>query len=261
MNTGHPKDGITAEHAPASASARSPWRPAAATPGHALGAIDGVAVGNGVTLAIEIGPKSKVGSDYFRAFLVSHDLGRTGVPVVSGLINRGPFPGYNWVEASDSTHRLPVADGDEVSVPEGIDLRIVQALASLVPPGGHLMLEYDSPHRAVTARALAANVPPVATPLGAMMFAAGCGIAFTDWYISEGGREGPRKLQGFRALDAEHEQRRGREMLIALEAFMGRSKDVDWDVQIAVRPLAQAAITVLRARLDVPPGPLALDAV
>ena len=58
------------------------------------------------------------------------------------------------------------------------------------------MAEYESRPRTSTARALAAGVPPVATPLGALLFDLGCGVAFRDWYISEGGREGPRKLQG-----------------------------------------------------------------
>ncbi len=188
----------------------SPWRPVAEAPGHALRAIDGAEVGNGVTLAIEIGPQNKVGSDYFRAFLVSDRLGRLAQPFLWGVINRGPFPGFNWVEVTGSTNRVPLESGDEVQIPEGIEIEVVRTLARLVPAGGHLMLEYDSRHRASTARALMARVPPVATPLGAMMFAAGCGVAFTDWYISEGGREGARKLQGFRALDAAHEDRRGR---------------------------------------------------
>ena len=234
------------------------WRPVADLDGHPLHAIDGVVVGNGVSLVFEVGPKNKVGSDYFRAFLDSALLGVTAEPVIFGLINRGPFPGYNWVEVSASSDLVAVRDGETVQVPEGIQLRIVGALGSIVPAGGHLMMEYDSAHRAVTARALAANVPPVATPLGAMMFAAGCGLAFTDWYISEGGREGPRKLQGVRAYDAEHEQRRSLEMLASLEAFMARSKDVDWDVQMAVRPLAEATILVLRERLGVAPGPFAV---
>jgi hypothetical protein len=87
-----------------------------------------------------------------------------------------------------------------------------------------------------------------------MMFAAGC-IAFTDWYISEGGREGPRKLQGFMAVNDRHVQQRSREMLLDLEVFMERSRDLEWDLQAATRPLAEAAITVLRARLDLPEGP------
>lgn len=233
------------------------WRPAAEQPSHPLASIDGAEVGNGVRLVIEIGPRNKVGSHYFRAFLDARELGRTPEPVLFGLQNSGPYPGYNWVEVTDFQGRVPVAGGGEVEVPEGIDLRIVETLARLVPPGGHLMMEYDSPHRAMTARSLAAGVPPAATPLGAIMFAAGCGVAFTDWYISEGGREGPRKLQGYRALDAEHEERRGYEMLVSLEAYLDASKDFDWDIQARTRPLAAAAITSLRARLGVIEGPLA----
>lgn len=246
---------MTTNSTPAARAHAHLWRPLAEVGGHPLDLVEGAVVGNGVALQFEIGPKSKVGSDYFRAFLDSGLLGPTTEPVISGLINRGPYPGYNWVEVTASTDQVLLESGEAVQVPEGIQLRIVEALAGLVPPGGHLMMEYDSPHRDMTARALAATVPPVATPLGAMMFAAGCGIAFTDWYISEGGREGPRKLQGFKALDAAHERRRGLEMLASLEAFMDRSKDVDWDIQMAVRPLAAATLTVLRERLGIVEGP------
>jgi hypothetical protein len=232
------------------------WHSLDTVPGHPLHAIQGAEVGNGVTLSLEIGPKSKVGSDYFRAFLLADGLGHSTDPFLWGLINRGPFPGFNWVEVTDSTNRVVMTDGGEVEIPEGIDLEVTRALGRLVPTGGHLMMEYDSRQRASTARALRAQVPPVVTPLGAMMFAAGCGVAFTDWYISEGGREGSRKLQGFRALDAAHEERRGREMLAALEAFMPRLRDLDWDIQAAVRPLADAAITALRDRFAVPDGPV-----
>jgi len=245
---------MTTAHTPARPS---PWRPVAADPGHPLAALQGAEVGNGVRLAIELGPKSKVGSDYFRAFLEADGLGRTAEPFLWGLINRGPYPGFNWVEVTGSTDRVPLESGEEVQIPEGIDLAVVQQLGTLVPPGGHLMLEYDSPQRSLTARALTANVPPVATPLGAMMLAAGCGIAFTDWYISEGGREGARKLQGFRALDAAHEERRGRDTFNALEAFMPRMRDLDWDIQAAVRPLAEATLTLLRERFAMPEGPIA----
>lgn len=234
----------------------SPWRPIVDLPGHALCAIDGAEVGNGVRLSIEIGPQNKVGSDYFRAFLVADSIGRMVEPFLWGLINRGSFPGYNWVEVTGSTNRVPLLSGDEIEIPEGIDIEVVQALGTLVPVGGHLMIEYDARHRASTARALMANVPPVATPLGAMMFAASCGVAFTDWYTAAGGLEGARKLQGFRAMDAAHEERRGREMLNALEAFMPRVRDLDWDIQAAVRPLAEAAVTVLRDRFAIPDGPI-----
>jgi hypothetical protein len=93
-----------------------------------------------------------------------------------------------------------------------------------------------------------------------MMFAAGCGVAFRDWYISEGGREGPRKLQGFRAIDHEHERIRGEQMFRELDEYMARSRDVDWSIQAQTRPLAQAAIAALHHRLDLPEGPLAPSA-
>lgn len=232
------------------------WHGLDTVPGHVLHEIEGAEVGNGVTLSLEIGPKSKVGSDYFRAFLVASGMGRSIDPFLWGLINRGPFPGFNWVEVTGYTDRLTMANSDEVQIPEGIDLEVMRALGRLVPAGGHLMVEYDSAPRALTAKALMAQVPPVATPVGAMMFAAGCGVAFTDWYISEGGREGSRKLQGFRAIDAAHEERRAREMFASLEAFMPRIRDLDWDIQAAVRPLADAALTALRDRVSMPEGPV-----
>jgi hypothetical protein len=74
------------------------------------------------------------------------------------------------------------------------------SLAELLPPGGHLMCEYESPGRAETLTALAQGVPPILTPLGFTLFRAGCGAGFKDWYMAEGWTEGPRKLQGFKSL-------------------------------------------------------------
>jgi hypothetical protein len=47
-------------------------------------------------------------------------------------------------------------------------------------------------------------------------------------------------------------------MFADLEAFMGRSKDLDWIVQSQTRPIAEATITTLRSRFDVPDGPVPL---
>ncbi len=219
-----------------------------ADPDHALVSIDGSSVGEDVTLELQLGPRNKVGSTYFRLYLRSDDLGRPLEPVIFGMQNSGRYPGFNWIEVLEWRGDLPLDDGRTVEVPLGIERLIFQRLAELVPPGGHLMAEYDSPSRSVTARALALRVPPAATPLGATLTAAGCGVAFRDWYISEGGREGPRKLQGFRALDDEHERRRGLETIDALEAFLARSADIDWEVQARTRPVAQEALARLLER-------------
>ena len=224
------------------------WRPASADLGHALSAIDGSSVGEDVTLELWLGPRNNVGSTYFRLYLRSDDLGRPREPVVFGMQNSGRYPGFNWVEVLEWRDDLPLDDGRTAQVPPGIERLIFQRLAELVPPGGHLMAEYDSASRSMTAKALALRVPPAGTPLGATLTAAGCGVAFRDWYIAEGGREGPRKLQGFRALDDEHERRRGLETIGALEGFLASSVDIDWDVQARTRPIAQEALERLLER-------------
>jgi hypothetical protein len=223
------------------------WQPAGALPETGPARWDGASVGDDVTLQVWVGPQNNVGARYFRCYLVS-EFGRTAEPVVFGMQNSGPYPGYNWVEVIDYAHVLTLPDGREVEVPEGIELRLLEVFATAVPAGGHLMAEYESPGRRMTALALAARVPPLATPLGALMAEAGCGDAFKDWYISEGGREGPRKLQGFRALNEEHARTRGLEAITALEVFLAGAADLDWNVQARTRPLALAAIERLRGR-------------
>ena len=237
---------------------RSLWRPFSDEPDHPIARWDGAPVGEDLSLEAWLGPRNSVGASYFRLHLTSDDLGRSRQPAVFGLQNSGSFPGFNWVEVVEYRERLSMDDGRTVTVPAGVERLIFARLAELVPPGGHLMAEYDSQARRMTARALTARVPPRATPLGATLAAVGCGVAFRDWYISEGGREGPRKLQGFRALDLEHEQRRDEETLAALEAFMaatGHLDWTDWDLQMSTRGLAQHAIDELKSRLTRGPTP------
>ena len=224
------------------------WRSATTEPAHPLARLDGAEVGEDVRLEAELGPRNHVGSTYFRLHLVTEAFGRVVEPVVFGLQNSGPYPGYNWVEVIEWRDVLPLPDGRSVEVPAGIERQLFRRLGELVPPGGHLMAEYDSPGRVLTAKALYLKVPPAATPLGETLTAAGCGDAFRDWYIPEGGREGPRKLQGFRATNAEHARARGLEMIAALEAFLARDDDVDWDVLARCRPIAQEALAALQQR-------------
>ena len=87
----------------------------------------------------------------------------------------------------------------------------------------------------------------MATPLGATLRSVGCGAAFRDWYIPEGGREGPRKLQGFRPVDGDHERRRAAEMVEALKSFLADERDLDWDVLGFTRPIARSALEELAA--------------
>ena len=223
------------------------WRQAADTPDHTLAPLDGTDLGDGVTLDVRLGPRSAVGSTYFRCYLAT-PRGRTTAPVVFGLQNSGPYPGFNWVEVLDYFASLPLDSGGTFEVTAEVERALFERLAGVVPPGGHFMAEYDSVARTLTARALSARVPPVATPLGALLFEVGCGVAFRDWYISEGGREGPRKLQGFRALNEDHARTRGLEAAEALDAFLADRGALAEDLREVTFPIAESVLGELRRR-------------
>ncbi len=227
------------------------WRPAAGVPDAALARLVGAAVADDAAIEPWIGPRNSVGARYFRCYLAT-EVGRAREPIVFGLQHSGPFPGNSWIEVAEYRSELTLPDGRIVEVPDEIELRLFAHLAELVPTGGHLMAEYESPARRLTARALALGVPPVATPLGAVLRAVGCGAAIRDWYIPEGGREGARKLQGFRAVDAAHERRRAAEMVVQLETFLADERDLDWDVLGFTRPIARTALTELAALAGAP---------
>ncbi len=221
------------------------WRHVSEQPDHPAAHWDGTAIGDDLTLDVWLGPLNPIGAGYFRLYLNSCEMGRSEEPVVLGMLNSGRYPGFNWVEVIEYHEQLAMYDKRTATVPQEVEQMVFRRLAEVVPSGGHLMAEYDSPTRRMTARALATGVPPRATPLGATIAASGCGVAFRDWYISEGGREGPRKLQGFRAANETHERQRNQETLVALEAFMRHSAHLEWDLQACTRMLAQQAIEEL----------------
>ncbi len=82
------------------------------------------------------------------------------------------------------------------------------------------MLDYESAGQEETFAELVLGVPPPASYLGFLMFRAGCCGEFKDWYFSEGGHEGPRKLQANKSPDAAAEKLALREHMRRLRAFI-----------------------------------------
>ena len=105
---------------------------------------------------------------------------------------------------------------------DGLAQELFQYLADLLPPGGHMMIEYDSPEQENTRLSLALGIPAAVTPLGYLLFSIGCGTDFKNWHFAEGGSEGPRKLQGFKALNREHAQRKAKDLEQELRSFLDR---------------------------------------
>jgi len=183
---------------------------------HPLGRLQGRALGPARLLML-LGPKNAVGAVYFQAFLKLADGRLSGEPLLLGLHNSGRYPAYNWIDV------IRYEDSAAFEGGEGLERRLFRLLGQLIPPGGHLMVEYESEGQRPTERMLTLGVPPVATPLGYLLFLSGCGASFRDWYISEGGREGPRKLQGFKPLDDEDAGRKAGSMAEELGRFLGRT--------------------------------------
>jgi hypothetical protein len=128
---------------------------------------------------------------------------------------------------------------------DGDDLALFEMLSALVPAGGHMMVEYDSPFHEATARILTLGYPPATTPLGYRLFQAGV-RSFRDWYISEGGREGPRKLQGFKPLNDEIAAEKTAVLRAEVEAVLsGAPQHGEWGE--AARRNAAAVVEALAA--------------
>lgn len=187
--------------------------------GHPLAQLDGKLLGE-ATLKIMLGPKNRSGAHYFRV-IVRDRTGEAGQPLLLALHHSGPYPSHNWIEVISLNRSLSFPKGKVVLSETDLEI-LFRYLSDLIPPGGHLMVEYESEQWEETRLSLGCVIPPVATPLGGMLFRVGCGVAFKDWHFAEGGSEGPRKLQGYKALNEEHRRARAAEMTAELHSFLSR---------------------------------------
>jgi hypothetical protein len=231
---------------PALARSPGPWIAAPEEPSHPLAQLHGRFLGQHGT-CVFLGPRNRFGARYFQMFLLETAGSLSREPVLAGLHAAGPLPSYNWIEVTEARRSVPLERERTAGIGERGLREFLCLLGQIVVPGGHLMVEYDGPDRVTTARALARGVPPLATSLGVTLLAAGCGPGIRDWYISEGGREGPRKLQGYKPLSEADARERGRraarELLVFLDSLRLATEDT---LQRAARrrapvPLAPSA--------------------
>jgi hypothetical protein len=214
---------------------------------HPLGRLQGHPLGRYRLLAL-LGPKSNVGARYLQLLLVDSDGRMTEEAVAFGLHNSGPYPGYNWAEVIryEPSPRLGAETADLRS--EELEEPLFRALSHLVPAGGHLFVEYESPAQKESERILGLGYPPVTSPLGFLLFRVGC-RSFRDWYISEGGREGPRKLQGYKPLNEALAAERTAVLLHQVERCLAAPESPrHGEYGRTARRLAQAVLEALVAR-------------
>lgn len=198
---------------------------------------------------LRLGELRAAGSAERRHFVLHLEgEGAPAGPVFSGIHSAG-VPSRNiaaWIDGNYGGF-VEGSTGDLVSLRDlGVEDPLFEALGSVIPPNGWLALAYetfgrDTPILEETRRLLNLSVPPIVTPLGLLLHRAGCGLNIRDWYIAEGWREGPRKLQGFKPANEESARRRTNETIEALRALVERSgggPDVHGATQVAGRLLA-----------------------
>lgn len=158
-------------------------------------------------------------------------------PVFSGLYSAGRRSQAiaGWVDG-DYFDLVRFPDGITLSLTEtGFDFVLFKMLGDLVPAGGSLMVSYslfskESNIHTETKRGLDCGYPPVVTPLGFLLFSAGCGMGFKDWYFAEGGREGPEKLQGYKPINLNAAENKAKSMLEDVRAFTRSPQKEDDDL-------------------------------
>lgn len=176
-------------------------------------------------------------------------------PVLEGIHSRGGKGIKAWIEVESY---LPIVRFiDNGSPPKVLDLpgtdqerELLRILADMIPPGGHLMFAYEVPNESAfhgeTLAGLLANIPPVCTPLGKLLFDAGFRLV-KDWYLAEGGFEGPRKLWGEKPVDDVAERLFDRRTFFQVLDFFSRKPVTDFiDMESAARKRAVQVLADLR---------------
>jgi len=163
---------------------------------------------NGLTLYLaEIKPLRMSGWTGFKLYVRNSGDFSSNSPVIKGIHSVGgkdgvrPWMDLEYDEEPEFTHN---AGHENNAIPLSVSSaqRLFEYLGDIIPPGGHLMVSYEGEQtvHTRTASSLRIGVPPVATALGFLLFLGGFQL-IKDWYLSEGGYEGPRKLWGEKAPD------------------------------------------------------------
>jgi hypothetical protein len=172
--------------------------------------------------------------------------------LMTGIVSAGGRGVKPWIEC----RLFPIVISDDSPGKTidaralGLEARMIELLGDLIPPGGHLMIDYENPGQEETFAELGLRVPSPASYLGSLMFQAGFRGDFKDWYFSEGGHEGPRKLQANKSPDRAAARRALANHRRELSAFVARALPRDATQAEIVRcaqTRARELLKILRA--------------
>ncbi len=156
----------------------------------------------------------------FKLYLKNREGKVTEAPVLWGKYFRGRGKTYGpWFEI-DFKRKIGF-DSHSTELSNEELKKLFKRIIDLLPPGGRIMVVYAE-HKE-TEDALQKNIPSPATPIGSLLFWAGC-VWFKDWYFPEGGREGNVKLQGEKPINEDSKKEGLSKIKKELERFLEREK-------------------------------------
>jgi hypothetical protein len=187
--------------------------------------------------------KSRGGWTHFSLFLKTKSVERKAKKypageekrklILEGILSEGGRDVIGWIEVGNyfPISYLKVKDKKSKKpdlVKTSLDQELVQLLSRCVPPGGHFMFAYEtfyeSPLHEETLIGLSRNIPPVCTPQGGLLFYSGFRF-IKNWYLSEGGFEGPSKLWAEKPLDEDDLARLDLKSFYEILSFLSRNPD------------------------------------
>jgi hypothetical protein len=191
--------------------------------------------------------KARAGWVYIQVRLRDNRKGALSTsPIMTAIVSGGGRGVKPWVECR-LFPAVAFAAGKSIDARGlGVEEGIVEWLGQFIPPGGHLMIDYENPGQEETFDELVMRVPPAASHLGALMFRAGFRGEFKDWYFSEGGHEGPRKLQANKPPDSTAARRAMENHRCELKAFVGRPAPADPEAAAILARAQSRARALLR---------------
>lgn len=183
--------------------------------------------------AVRLKPGRLFSGKVFLTVVLKDRLGRRSDPavleqIVYSMGGKGVLP---WMEIGPYHPRVKFGEGAntaqlDLGRERDLEHRLFRYLGDLIPAGGHIMFPYDldeGPLSLTTFFGLHKGVPMAATPIGALLFRIGFTVPLRDWYIAEGGFEGPRKLQFERPLTPERSEEAQRAVWEELEDFLEKT--------------------------------------
>jgi hypothetical protein len=151
-------------------------------------------------------------------------------PVIKGIFSSGAKDGIGpwldlayWEELEFKRNDMLI---EKLSLSEkGLDHRLFRIIGDIIPPGGHMMVSYEgeNPIHINTVKSLGVRIPAAVTPLGYLLFRSGFHL-IKNWYLSEGGFEGPRKLWAEKAPDSAWAETFYKRTAAEIESFLEKER-------------------------------------